>query len=101
MDADDKTAYIAIEISHPQEEQRSYCYDKFLSLKKILDAEGDFNWLWYENWQTGHHVISCISCQLDRVNVLNQSTWPAIISFLKPRMIALDSFWEMVREGFE
>jgi len=27
--------------------------------------------------------------------------WPAMISFLKPRVIALDQFWNLVKEEFE
>ncbi len=101
MDADNKRAIIAIEISHPQEEQRSQYYDQFLSLKKILGSAGEFNWQWSEAVEKDHRTISSIYQQLDNVNILNQSDWPVIISFLKPRIIALDAFWEQVKDGFE
>jgi hypothetical protein len=32
---------------------------------------------------------------------MEEGDWPAIISFLKPRIIALDEFWENVKPGFE
>ncbi len=44
--------------------------------------------------------VSRISSQLNMVNVFDMNDWPAIISFLKPRMLALDTFWNMVKDGF-
>ena len=101
MDADDTSAFIAIEISHPQQEERLDYYKQFISLKKLLASTTVFNWQWNETYQTDHKTISSISQQLDDVNILDQSDWPAIISFLKPRIIALDAFWDMVKDGFE
>ncbi len=101
MDADNKKAIIAIEIAHPKEEERINCYNQFLSLRKLMESTTGFAWEWNESLHTGHKVISSISQQLEAVKVLNQADWPAIISFLKPRIIALDAFWELVKEGFE
>jgi len=101
MDAGNTKAVIAIEISHPQEEQRSHYYDQFLSLKKLLASTTTFNWQWNEIIETDHKTISSISLQLNDVNILIQADWPAIISFLKPRIMALDAFWAMVKDGFE
>ena len=101
MDADNTKAVIAIEISHPQDAKRLHYHNQFLSLKKLLASTTEFNWQWNEALQTDHKIISSISQQLDGVNILDQSDWPAIISFLKPRIIALDAFWEMVKDGFE
>ena len=101
MDADDTKAVIAIEISSPKEEERLQYYHQFLSLKKLLASTTTFNWQWNETIQSDHKTISSISQQLNDVNILNQSDWPAIISFLKPRIIALDAFWDMVKDGFE
>ncbi len=101
MDADNTKAVIAIEITHPQEAERLRYYNQFLSLKKILTETTAFNWQWNEALQTDHKTISSISQQLDEVNILNESDWPAIISFLKPRIIALDLFWDTAKDGFE
>ncbi len=101
MDADNTKAVIAIEISHPKEEERLHYYHQFELLKKVLASTTTFNWQWQETLQTDHKTISSISLQLDGVNILDQSAWPAIISFLKPRIIALDAFWDMVKDGFE
>ena len=101
LDVDNIRALIAIEISHPQHEERLNYYNQFLSLKRLLDSTTNFKWQWNENFKTEHKTISSISQQLDGVNILNQADWPAIISFLKPRIIALDAFWNMVKDGFE
>jgi hypothetical protein len=101
MDADNTKATIAIEISHPQEEQRLYYYNQFLALKKLFTSSTQFNWHWNETLQKDNKTISSISLELTDVNILKESDWPAIISFLKPRIIALDAFWEMVKDGFE
>lgn len=101
MDADNTKAVIAIEISHLKEEERLQYYNQFISLKKILASTTSFNWQWNEALKKNHKTISSISQQLDDVNILNQSDWPSIISFLKPRIIALDEFWDMVKDGFE
>ena len=101
MDADNTKAVIAIEISHQQNEVRLNYYNQFLSLKRLLDSTTNFKWQWNENFKTEHKTISSISQQLDDVNILNQADWPAIISFLKPRVIALDAFWDLVKDGFE
>lgn len=101
MDADNTKAFIAVEISHQQQEERLRYYNQFLSLKNLLTSTTTFNWQWNETLQTDHKTISSISLQLGGVNILDQADWPAIISFLKPRIIALDTFWDLVKEGFE
>ena len=45
--------------------------------------------------------VTRISAVLKGVNVFNTTDWPLIISFLKPRMIALDTFWALVKDRFE
>ena len=101
MDVDNTKATIAIVIVHPQQERRLAYYSQFLSLKKLLGSTTGFTWQWNETLHNDHKTISSISQQLNGVNILNQADWPAIISFLKPRIMALDAFWDMVKDGFE
>ena len=101
MDADNTRAVIAIEISSPKKEERLQYYNQFLSLKKVLASTTTLNWQWNKTFQNDHKTISSISQQLNDISILNPSDWPAIISFLKPRIIALDAFWNMVKDGFE
>jgi hypothetical protein len=45
--------------------------------------------------------VSRIEKVLKKVDVMNEEDWPAIITFLKPRIIGLDDFWDQVKPGFE
>jgi hypothetical protein len=45
-------------------------------------------------------VTSRAGTSIQQVNIFNRADWPAIISFLKPRMIALDAFWIMAKDSF-
>jgi len=45
--------------------------------------------------------VSTIRTTLPGVNIFKTDDWPRIISFFKPRIIALDAFWDLVRDGFE
>jgi hypothetical protein len=44
--------------------------------------------------------VSRIYTAAEGVNIYRKEDWPAIISFFKPRIIALDAFWTEVKEGF-
>jgi Domain of unknown function (DUF4268) len=101
MEVDNTKAVVAIEIAHSNAAERLQYYNQFIALKKLLTTTTSFTWQWNETIATDHKTISSISQQLDNVNLLNQADWPTIISFLKPRIIALDYFWEMVKDGFE
>jgi hypothetical protein len=35
------------------------------------------------------------------VNLFNRDDWPALISFFKPRLVALDEFWNGAQYAFE
>jgi len=102
MDADKEQATVAIEIQHSDAAERENCFQQFLSLKTLLENETGFEWQWQKETLKGNgETISIIIQVLLSVNVLNEKDWPAIIAFLKPRIIALDSFWELVKDGFD
>jgi Domain of unknown function (DUF4268) len=102
LDANKVQASIAIEIKHAGKTEREICYQQFLALKKLMENETGFLWYWEEDVCTSQgEVFSRISQTLHPVNVLNEQDWPAIIAFLKPRIMALDHFWEQVKDGFD
>ncbi|MEH6308796.1 DUF4268 domain-containing protein [Olivibacter sp. CPCC 100613] len=102
MDADKKEASIAIEISHPDTGIQALFFEQFSEYKKILENCLGEVWLWQLHIKNEHgKVISRISRQIDSVSVFKQTDWPILISFFKPRIIALDEFWAMVKDGFE
>ena len=102
VDVGRQQAFIRIELRHPQVAQRMQCYQQFVALKKLLQNTGGNEWHWQPNaTDESGQAINLISQTLNGVNVLDEADWPAIISFLKVRMLQLDAFWELVKAGFE
>lgn len=102
MDADNNGASIAIELYHPDSETRKEYFEKFNQLKTLLLQLTGEPWNWQaaaidENGKT----FSRIGIEIPDISVFKKNDWPAIISFLKPRIIALDSFWNLVKDGFQ
>ena len=101
MDADKQQAVIAIEITHPDEAVRQQYYEQLLQLKKILQQATGETWNWELDAEDEYgKPLARIGTVLKDVNLFNTQDWPAIISFLKPRIIALDEFWSLVKDGF-
>lgn len=102
MKAEGEFASIGIEITHSDEELQELYFDQFREFKKLLFAATGEEWDWklHSTNEMGQ-TISKIEKILPDVNVMEEGDWPAIISFLKPRLIALDEFWDNVKPGFE
>lgn len=102
MDAGKGNAVIAIEITNADNTARMQYYKQFTALKRLLEQCTGELWKWEPNYEkeTGA-AISRISKTVANVNVMNEKDWPAIIAFLKPRIIALDTFWQTVKDRFE
>ena len=102
MDANKQHAFIAIEIRHPLDSERINYYDQFIALKTLFKNETGFDWDWQSDAVDDNgQMISRISQTLENINVLNEMDWPGIITFLKPRIMSLDAFWYLVKDGFE
>ncbi len=102
MDTDGKKARIGIKLIHDDIEIQQLFFEEFKKLSKQLFEHLEEEWIWLlhtsdENAAT----ISIIYMEHQCVNVYEQAHWPQIISFLKPRMIALDAFWCNWKYGFE
>ncbi|HEY4287838.1 MAG TPA: DUF4268 domain-containing protein [Puia sp.] len=102
MEADSQQAQIAIVLYHPDTERQQLYYDRFVQLKGIFyETVGENDWVWVRDSTDEYgKVIGVIQKTLMGVNIFKNEDWPAIISFLKPRIIALDAFWGMVRYQF-
>jgi hypothetical protein len=101
IDADNKQASISIELTHTDKNLRDQCFDQFHQLKPILVQTINEEWEWQKNIMDEHgKSFSRIGIALSNVNVFNTNDWPSIISFLKPRIVGLDKFWNIVKEGF-
>ncbi len=102
MKAERDFASIGIEIGHPDEELQELYFDQFGQFRKMLESTVGEPWDWklHQVNEFGQ-LVSRIEKILPAVNVMDSEDWPEIISFLKPRIIALDEFWENVKPGFE
>jgi len=102
MDAGENEATIAIELRHPDASQQARYFGKFRKFENLMYQTLGEKWQWQlQVIDEDGKPVSCIGTQLQDVNVFNSRDWPAIISFLKPRIIALDAFWNLVKEEFE
>ena len=101
MDATQKQASVAVEIRLQFPDERHRIYETWFSVKDLMEAEMPGNWKWERDVSDEDgRTISRISTSSGPVNLLNEQDWPSIISFLKPRIIALDAFWMLVRDRF-
>lgn len=102
MDADRDHAIIMIQLSNNNATIQQTHYDQLVQLKGMLqEALEEDDWEWKTTTGPSGKKISTISKTLQGVNVLRQTDWADIISFLKPRIIALDAFWSMAKPVFE
>jgi hypothetical protein len=102
MDADGKGASIAISIEHPDQLVRELYFEQFIPLRAMLHQQLHEEWDWLLNVAANHgKTASKIQKQLHGVSVFNRNEWPGLITFFKPRIIALDNFWSNVKDGFE
>ena len=102
MQADGRNAFIAIEIAHPDLDIQELMFEQLKTYKKILENILEEEWLWKlhvsdENGKT----VSRVYQKIDGVSVFRKEDWPALISFFKPRMIALDEFWSDAQYSFD
>ncbi|RYY59583.1 MAG: DUF4268 domain-containing protein [Chitinophagaceae bacterium] len=101
MDAGKRDAAVSIEISHPDSHLRAAMYQQLMSLKGLLEENTGEDWSWQADvYDEDGRLISRITTALENVNIFSSSDWPAIISFFKPRIIALDAFWSVARDLF-
>ena len=102
MDVDSRRAVLSVVLDHPDLGARQLYFERFVQLKSTFEEIiGEEDWVWQRDGLNEHERnVSTINKQLTGVNIFRNEDWPAIISFLKPRIIALDVFWSMVRYQF-
>ncbi|MCR9013783.1 DUF4268 domain-containing protein [Aquiflexum gelatinilyticum] len=93
---------IGIEICHRDDELQQLYFEQFVEFRKLLEAELEEPWDWQlHQFDDLGKVVSRIQKVKIGLNVFDQNDWPAIISFLKPRIIALNAFWANIKPAFE
>ncbi|MCB0562927.1 MAG: DUF4268 domain-containing protein [Phaeodactylibacter sp.] len=102
MYADNKEAFIGIVMKQTDPDLRALFYEQFEELKPVLHSCLNEQWRW-EAEASGEHgqPQSRIYTTLSPVSIFRQEEWPQLISFFKPRIIALDEFWSMGKYHFE
>ena len=102
MDVDNKKAVISIQLTHPDSGVRHLIFNQFEEFKSMLSATLNEEWDWIQDATDEFgKTVSLITTELTNVNIYNQKHWPELISFFKPRIIALDEFWDNVKPVFE
>jgi Domain of unknown function (DUF4268) len=102
MDADKRSATIEILIVHPDAGIQELFFEQFAELRAMLKSYLDEEWEWaLHNMDENGKTISRIYKQLNDVSIYNRNDWPQLISFFKPRIIALDEFWSVGQYSFE
>jgi hypothetical protein len=102
MRAERDYASIGIELGHADVELQELFFDQFKELKNLLQSSLQEEWEWKLHAQNDMgQTVSKIEKILHGINVMEKEDWPKIITFLKPRIIALDEFWDNVKPGFE
>jgi hypothetical protein len=102
MEADVSFAGIFIELNHPDEDIRELYFYQLEEFKKLFHKALEEEWTWQLNYKDENgKITSRISKELKQVNILNEEDWPKLISFFKPRLIALDAFWSDAKYSFQ
>lgn len=102
LHADHKSAFVAIELSHPDTGVQELLFEQFKEFRNILKDYLNEDWVWEPNMlDENYKTVSRIYKPLNDVSIFKEEDWPELISFLKPRIIALDEFWCDMSPGFE
>jgi uncharacterized protein DUF4268 len=102
MNVNQKSAMISITLEHKEPGTRDLYFQQFQELKRLLHTTLEEEWIWQTHAHiAGDKIISRIYKEITEVSVFNKEQWPELISFFKPRIIALDRFWEDARYSFD
>ncbi|WP_310392377.1 DUF4268 domain-containing protein [Hymenobacter sp.] len=101
--ADHRHATIAIELTHPDAGIRELFFEQFGEVRNLLHEALGEEWTWEAHATDAHGGQPCsrIYQELRPANLFDRNDWPALISFFKPRLIALDAFWTDAQWSFE
>lgn len=97
-----KSVIIGIFLTSADRETRQLYFEQFRKSQKFLENTLEEEWDWdIDNIDENGKMVSSISHELVNVSVMNKEDWPAIISFFKSRIIALDQFWSVAKHDYE
>jgi hypothetical protein len=102
MNADNKKASVFIELNHKDDGIRQLYFEQFGQFINLLREATGEEWNWQLNTSDDNgRTVARIGTEQEGVSIFKKEDWPKLISFFKPRIIALDAFWSSVKYGFE
>ncbi|RBL91246.1 DUF4268 domain-containing protein [Chitinophaga flava] len=103
LDAENRYVCISILITQADPQLHAAFYECFEMQKKMLEnALGETDWEWEQDITDDYGKnISRIGKRVDGISILRTEDWPALISFLKERIVALDEYWSTAKYAFE
>jgi hypothetical protein len=102
MDADKNQASIGISFTQGNVAEQAAQFAQMEQLKTMLRNALGEDWDWQPMVKDDYgKTISKVSKTITGVSIFRQHDWPALISFFKQRIIALDTFWSEAKYGFE
>ena len=76
--------------------------EQFVEFKAMLRSAMQEDWEWQlHSLDERGRTISRIFKQAEDLSIFNKNDWPELISFFKPRIIALDEFWSDAKYAFD
>jgi hypothetical protein len=102
MTTESRYATIAVELTHPDAGIQQLFFEQLSQLKPVLHQTLGEPWLWdMLQYDEFGKLKSTVTKTLEDTSVFDKSKWPVLISFFKPRIIALDQFWSEAKYAFE
>lgn len=102
LQADNRRATVSIDITHPDAGLRELFFEQFGELRLMLEETTGATWTWQpEATDEYGKPLSRIYQELTPVSIFNREDWPRLISFFKPRIVALDEFWNTAQYAFD
>jgi len=102
MQATKRDAFISIDVAHPDTGIQELFFEQFLEYQQIFNDIMGEEWIWKLHTTDEYgKTISRIYKEIEHVNIFDKKDWPQLISFFKPRILALDNFWYDVKDTFD
>lgn len=102
METGRRNARVSISMEHHDPEIQELFFEQFEELKMLLHSALEEPWEWQLHVANEQgKIVSRIGKELTGVSVFNRDDWSDLISFFKPRIIALDAFWENAQYAFD
>ncbi len=102
IDVGDTTASVTILMTHTDITKQTIMFSLFKQMQQVLHGALQEEWQWSPQMVDEYgKTVSAIYTAISGVSIYKREDWPLIISFFKPHMIALDTFWNEVKFGFD